>query len=142
MAGSNMTACDQCCRMDGRTWVLPQLGRDFIVETECHDSVVKKALPVKAETEIHQYQLLAFADGPNGGTCLEVATDATDPALYAGFALHCFFATDTGGVTYLAKGGFVSAMAVVPDGFVWNAATVAAFSARDLFPEVVYGMEV
>lgn len=142
MAGSNQNTCDQCCRMDGRTWTLPEMGCDFIVQTECHDMVVKEALPVKPGSEIHQYQLLALADGPDGGVCLEVATDETDPALYVGFALHCFFATDTGGLAYLAKGSFVSKMAVVPDGFVWNAATVAAFSAKGLFPKVVYGMEV
>lgn len=100
----------------------------------------KKAFPVKAETEIHQYQLLAYVDGPNG-VCVEPATAATDPAMFAGFAMHCFLATDTGGVTFLAGGGFAVDMAVMPEGWVWNAASIAAFSARGLCPEVVYGLE-
>lgn len=135
-------ACEDCCRQSGKTYVLPEAKRSFTVAGECCDCMKKKALPVKEGSEVHQYQLLAYADGPEGSVCVEPATGATDPTLYAGFAMHCFGAMDKGGVTFLAEGGFAVDMAVMPDGFVWNAATISQFAARGLCPEVVHGLEV
>lgn len=134
-------ACSICCRQEGRTWVLPQPERSFCVGGKCKSCHEKKAFPVKAGAEVHQYQLLAYADAPNGTVCVEPATAETDPAMFAGFAMHCFFATDTGGVTFLSGGGFAVDMAVMPEGWTWDAASIAAFSARGLCPEVVCGLE-
>lgn len=136
-----MTGCHDCCRQSGNQYVLAEQQRDFIVAGECCDCPTKKAKPVKPGVEIHQYQLLALEDDGMGGVWLVPAVTGLAPEMIAGFALHCFFATDTGGMAYLSRGGFKVDMAVMPDGFVWDAAAISAFEKCGLCPETVHGLE-
>lgn len=132
--------CEDCCDFQSHTTILPVMKDRFIASVGCCPCCIKDGAPVKPDSEIRQYELLAWQDDGEGGVCLIPAAAETDPELWAGFALQCFRPGDEGGIAFYAEGGFLSHMACLPEGVVFDAMTMQRLRSRGLYPVKTYGM--